>query len=139
MNRQDAKNAKHPKPDKKLDDFAAVVVDAALEVHRQLGAGFLEFAYEEALAIKLGLRRVAFERQVPVALTYEQGPIGHSRLDPRLGGCLVVELNATECLLPIHLAQVLSYLKATRQPLGLLINFNVSTLRQGIKRVVLTP
>jgi len=139
MNRQDAKSAKHPEPDKKLDDFAAVVVDAALEVHRQLGPGFLEFAYEEALAIELGLRRVAFERQVPVALTYKQVPIGHTRLDLLVGGCLVVELKATECLLPIHLAQVLSYLKATRQPLGLLINFNVSTLRQGIKRVVRTP
>jgi GxxExxY protein len=139
MNRQDAKSAKHPEPDKKFDHFAAVVVDAALEVHRHLGPGFLESVYEEALAVELGLRRVAFERQVPIALTYKQVPIGQARLDLRVGGCLVVELKAAESLLPIHLAQVLSYLKATRQPLGLLINFNVGALRQGIKRVVRTP
>ena len=138
MNRQDAKSAKQPEPAQEFDEFAAVVVDAALEVHRHLGPGFLESVYEEALAVELAIRRVDFQRQVPLALTYKDVPIGQARLDLLVGGCLVVELKAAECLLPIHLAQVLSYLKATRHPLALLINFNVSTLRQGIKRVVLT-
>ena len=138
MNRQDAKNAKAIEPDEKFDHFAAVVVDSALEVHRHLGPGFLESVYEEALAVELGLRRVAFRRQVAIPLDYKKVPIGQARLDLLVGECLIVELKAVDCLLPLHLAQVLSYLKATRQPLGLLINFNVSTLRQGIKRVVMT-
>jgi GxxExxY protein len=125
-------------PNPELDHCARCVVDAALEVHRALGPGFLESVYEEALVVELGLRRIAFERQVPIALQYKGTPIGQARLDLLIAGCLVVELKALEVLLPVHLAQVLSYLKATRQRLGLLINFNVPMLRQGIKRVVLS-
>ena len=113
-------------------------MDAALEVHRHLGPGFLESVYEEALAVELGLRHVTFRRQVPIAVEYKLVPVGQARLDLLVGGCLVVELKAVECLLPVHVAQVLSYLKTTRNSLGLLINFHVNMLRQGIKRVVLT-
>jgi len=138
VNRQDAGDAKLPEPDPDLDQCARVVVDAALEVHRQLGPGFLESVYEEALNVELSLRSIPFIRQVPVALTYKGVPIGQARLDMLIAGRLVVELKASECLLPIHLAQMLSYLKAIQQPLGLLINFNVRFLRQGIRRVIRT-
>ena len=109
---------------------------AALEVDQILGPGYLESVYEEALSVELALRGVGFERQIPVALSYKRVPIGHGRLDLLVADRLIVELKAVENTQPIHLAQLLSYLKATRRRLGLLINFNVRWLRQGIRRVV---
>ena len=138
VNRQGAADAKRPEPDAELDALARVVVDAALEVHRILGPGFLESVYEEALSVELALRGTAFRRQVPLTLEYKRVSVGHARLDLVVADRLVLELKACESVLPIHLAQLLSYLKATGQPLGLLINFNVRFLRQGIRRVILT-
>jgi GxxExxY protein len=108
-----------------------------MEVHLQLGPGFLESVYQEALCIELRLRDVPFQEQVPIALQYKGKPVGQARLDLLVADRLLVELKAAESLAPIHVAQLLSYLKATRRPLGLLINFNVSYLRQGLKRVIL--
>jgi GxxExxY protein len=136
MNRQGAEDAKLPEPDSELDRLAGSVVDAALEVHRVLGPGFLETVYEEALGVELSLRSVVYRRQVPIALQYKGVAVGVARLDLIVGGRLVVELKAVESLLAIHMAQVLSYLKPTRGSLGLLINFNVPFLRQGIRRVI---
>ena len=127
-----------PEPDPELDRIAGRVVDAAFEVHRVLGPGFLESMYEEALSAELGLQGVAFERQVPIALTYKNVPIGHARLDFLVAARLVVELKAVAGVLPIHFAQVLSYLKAVDEPLGLIINFNVRALGRGIERVIRT-
>jgi GxxExxY protein len=138
VNRQAAEDAKCAEPDWEIDQCARSVVDAAFEVHRVLGPGFLESVYEEALAVELTLRGVAFQRQVPIALQYKGTPIGRARLDLLVAGRLVVELKASESLLPVHLAQVLSYLKASGQTLGLLINFNTRELRHGIRRVILT-
>jgi GxxExxY protein len=115
-----------------------VVVDAALEVHRSLGPGFAEAVYEQALVVELGLRGIPFQRQVQIALEYKHETVGQARLDLFVGECLVVELKACETLLPVHVAQVVSYLRATKQPLGILINFNVNLLKQGIRRVVRT-
>jgi GxxExxY protein len=103
-----------------------------------LGPGFLESVFEEALCVELRLRDVPFARQVGVAVGYKGQTVGENRLDFLVGGCLIVELKAVESLLPIHSAQVLSYLKATRMQLALLINFNVPILKAGIKRVVLS-
>lgn len=139
MNRQAAADAKLSEPDAELDAIARVVVDASFEVHRVLGPGFLESMYEEALAFELSLRGVALQRQVPLPLAYKAAQVGSFRMDMVVSGRLVLELKAVESLLPLHLAQLLAYLKATRQPLGLLINFNVRFLRQGIRRVVLSP
>lgn len=125
-------------PDAALDRLAATVVDAALEVHKVLGPGFLESTYEEALCIELELRGIPFERQKPIALTYKGRPVGDARLDLLAGGRLVVELKAIESLHPIHHAKVINYLKATELELGLLVNFNVVLLKDGIKRVILT-
>ena len=136
MNRHDAKTANLKEPDAAVDALARAVLDAAFEVHRLLGPGFLERVYEEALATELRLRDVAFTRQVVIGVDYKGSNVGLARLDLLVGGKLVVELKAVEELAPIHLAQVLSYLKATGHGLGLLITFNVRELRRGIRRVV---
>jgi GxxExxY protein len=127
-----------PEPENRLDALARVVVDAALEVHKALGPGFAESVYEEALAIELGGREVPFERQASVRVNYKGHPVGEGRVDLLVGAALVVELKSVEALAPIHVAQVISYLKTLNQPLGLLLNFNGSLLRDGIRRIVLT-
>jgi GxxExxY protein len=133
-----AEDAFLSEPDPDLDRLARVTIGAAIEVHRALGPGFLEALYEEALSIELEERGIPHERQVALGVEYRGQRIGQQRLDLVVGGRLVVELKAVDALAPIHRAQVLSYLKAAHQPLGLLINFNVHTLRDGIRRVVLT-
>jgi GxxExxY protein len=90
------------------------------------------------LCVELDLRGIAFVRQYPVAVNYKGSSVGDSRLDLLVDSRLVVELKAVEALLPLHTAQVISYLKATGCPLGLLINFNVSILKQGIRHIILS-
>jgi len=123
--------------DAKLEDAAHRVIGAAIEVHRNLGPGFLESVYEEALAVELELQGIGFARQVVFAVDYKGRSVGEGRLDLLIVGELIVELKAVESFAPIHMAQVLSYLKANKKRLGLLINFNVPVLKEGIKRVVL--
>jgi GxxExxY protein len=125
-------------PSRRVDQLAQRVIGAALEVHRTLGPGYVESMYEEALCIELTRRDVPFARQPLVEVSYKGNPIGDLRLDLLVDGELVVELKAVEMLLPVHSAQVISYLKATGHQLGLLINFNVPWLREGVKRLVLT-
>ena len=125
-------------PSRSLDELASRVVDAALEVHRVLGPGFLESVYEQALVVELGCRGVPVRRQVPIAVNYKGVSVGEARLDLLIADRLVVELKAVDRLVEIHRAQVISYLKATGLMLGLLINFKVPLLRQGIKRVILS-
>ena len=138
VHRHGTEEAKLPEPDFELDETARIVVAAAVEVHRVLGPGLLESVYEHALSVELGLRGVGFARQVSVAVTYKNVAIGEARLDFLVAERLVVELKACERLLPIHFTQVLSYLKASDRSLGLLINFNVRLLRQGVRRVIRT-
>ncbi|MDN5874098.1 MAG: GxxExxY protein [Sinobacteraceae bacterium] len=123
-------------PGEKIDSLANAVMGAAIEVHRILGPGFLECVYQAALAVELSQRGISFEREKHVAVDYKGHSVGDGRLDLFVGSCLVVELKTVESLAPIHTAQVLSYLKTLRLPLGLLINFNASLLKNGIKRVV---
>ena len=125
-------------PNTKLDELARLVIGAAIEVHRELGPGFLESTYEEALAIELTLQGIAFTRQHPIALKYKGHTVGEGRLDILVENCLIVELKSVERLHPIHDAQVISYLKATGLTLGLLINFNVTILKQGVKRLIVS-
>lgn len=123
--------------DAKVEELANRVIGAAIEVHRNLGPGFLEIVYEEATAVELTLRQIPFTRQTVFSVDYKGHAVGSSRLDLLVGECLPVELKAVEALAPIHTAQALSYLKATKHRLALLINFNVSVLKDGIKRVAL--
>ena len=140
VNRQDAKAAEglRVEPSTELDDLAHRLIGAAIEVHRLLGPGFLESVYEEALCVELPLRGIRFARQVPVGVKYKAEKVGEARLDLLVDERLVVELEAVEVVASIHVAQVLSYLKATRLRLALLITFNVTLLQRGIKRVVYT-
>jgi GxxExxY protein len=126
-------------PNDRLDRLARAVIGAAIEVHRALGPGFLEAVYEEALALELERREIAFERQAPMTVHYKGVPVGATRADFLVGGELIVELKSVEQLAPVHVAQVIAYLRAFRCPLGLLITFNVSLLRHGVRRVILTP
>jgi len=123
--------------DSKANEFSRMVIGAAIEVHRVLGPGFLESVYEEALALEFKDRKIPFVRQHIIGVNYKGHMVGEGRLDLFVDQCLIVELKTVEALLPIHTAQVISYLKATHCSLGLLINFNVPILKQGIKRIVL--
>jgi GxxExxY protein len=121
-----------------LNRLAHDVIGACIEVHRQLGAGLPEEAYEGALAVELAERGIPFERQVVVPITYKGVQVARGRIDLLVGGHLVVEVKAVDTLAPIHRLQVLSYLRLIHQPLGLLINFNVPVLREGIRRVIMS-
>ena len=123
-------------PDEELDRLAHDVVDAAITVHRELGPGFLESVYEEALCVELKMRGMEFVRQLPVPVLYKDHEVGEGRLDLLVEDVLVVEVKAVESLAPVHSAQVISYLKATRHQLGLLINFNTPLLKDGLKRII---
>ena len=113
------------------------VIGAAIEVHRVLGPGLLESAYELALERELVLRGHLVERQKPVALDYKGLALGDGfRLDLLVDDCLVLEIKAVDGLLPIHEAQLLTYLRLTRRRFGLLVNFNEKVLKAGVKRIV---
>jgi len=125
-------------PSTELDGIAADLLDAAIEVHRALGPGFLEAIYEEALCIELALRGVPFVRQSNVRVHYKGRLVGDARIDLLVADRLIVELKAVEHIAPIHLAQAMSYLRATKLPLALLINFNAPVLLRGVKRIILS-
>ena len=119
-----------------LSELSGAVIGAAIEVHRELGPGLLESAYELALERELGLRKVPVQRQVAVPLEYKGLELGDGfRLDLLVDDALVVEVKAVDRLQPIHEAQLLTYLKLANKRLGLLINFNERTLKEGVKRV----
>lgn len=113
------------------------IIGCAIEVHRQLGPGLLESIYESALAVELDLASITYSRQMQVPVTYKARSVGEYRIDLLVAGQIVVELKAVERHEPIFEAQVLSYLKITQCPLGLLINFNSRLLKDGIKRIIL--
>lgn len=125
-------------PSRHVDELAHQVIDAAIEVHRILGPGFLESVYEEALAIEFDLRGILYERQKSFALEFKGKIVGDSRFDFLVDKQLVVELKAVESIHPIYPAKVIHYLKMSNLELGLIINFHVVLLRDGIKRIALT-
>jgi len=121
------------------EDLTEHVIGGAIEVHRSLGPGLLESAYEECLCHELHLREIAFERQVPLPVEYKGVKLDCGyRLDLIVEGVLILEIKCVEHVLPVHEAQLLTYLKMTRKRVGLILNFNVATLsRGGIVRKVL--
>ena len=121
-----------------LDQITRRIIGAAIEVHREVGPGLLESAYEECLCHELHLRGLSFERQVPLPISYKGLNLecGY-KIDLIVEQTVVVELKAIEKILPIHEAQLLTYLKISGKRVGLLINFNSSLLTQGIIRRVL--
>ena len=120
------------------EELAKAVVDAALKVHKSLGPGLLESVYEICLAHELKLRGIPFQTQVALPVIYEGITIDAGlRLDLLVKDCLIVELKAVETMHPLFDAQLLTYLKLSGKRLGLLINFNVPVLKDGIRRIVL--
>jgi GxxExxY protein len=120
-----------------INQLTEKVIGACIEIHKTLGPGLLESAYEECLCHELRLAGLRFERQrsLPVAYKGVQLDCGY-RLDVVVEDKLIVELKSVEALAPIHDAQLLTYLKLSGITVGLLINFNVPVLRRGIKRIV---
>jgi GxxExxY protein len=121
----------------RINELASVAVDACLAVHRELGPGLLESAYETCLARELELRDVSFQRQCEVPLLYKGVSVAAGfRADIIIENVLILELKAVDSLLPIHEAQLITYLKLMDLPLGMLVNFNVPLVREGIQRVL---
>jgi GxxExxY protein len=119
------------------DPITERIIGCALEVHRQLGAGLLESAYEAALCIEFEEQGVRYSRQAPVPILYKGHILGDYRLDLLVEDSVVVEVKSVERLDPIFHAQVPTYMRASGKRVGLLINFNSRLLKDGIKRFVI--
>ena len=120
-----------------VEMISADVVDAALRLHRDLGPGLLESVYEAILAAKLATRGYAVSRQQPVDIEYDGIRFESAfRVDLMVEGCVLVEIKSVERLNAAHGKQLLTYLRLTKQPLGLLINFGGETLKEGLRRIV---
>ncbi|HMJ07503.1 MAG TPA: GxxExxY protein [Pyrinomonadaceae bacterium] len=121
----------------RLDKLTEKIIGSAIEVHRSLGPGLLESAYEECLCFELGQIGLHFERQVRLPVIYKDVRLDCGyRMDVVVENAVVLEIKAVERLIPVHEAQLLSYLKLSNMRVGLLMNFHVSTLKSGLKRIV---
>jgi GxxExxY protein len=120
-----------------LEDLVQRTIGACIAVHAELGPGLLEEVYSRAIAAELLSLGISFERERSFPISYRGALIGHHRLDLLVEGQIVVEVKAVERLLPVHVAQVISYLKVSRARIGLLTNFNAEILRSGLRRIVL--
>ncbi|MBT1071324.1 GxxExxY protein [Pelotalea chapellei] len=120
-----------------IDFLSNKIIGAAIEVHRLLGPGLLESAYEECMSRELELRGIKVKRQVMLPIEYKGIKIDSAyRLDLIIEDCIILELKSVSAIEPIHESQLLTYLKLTKLWLGLVINFNVPLLKDGIKRIV---
>ena len=120
-----------------LNSIGGIILDAAITVHRELGPGLLESAYELALARELEIRGLILQIQVPVELTYKDVSLGKAYvMDLLVEDEIVVEIKSVEIMNPVYTAQLITYLKLANKKLGYLINFNVPLLKDGFKRIV---
>ncbi len=121
----------------RADELSKEIIGAAIEVHRRLGPGLLESAYEECLCCELSLRGIEFKRQVSLPVVYKGVKLDCGyRLDLLVGDLVILELKSVEKIEPIHEAQLLTYLRLRDSWLGLIINFNVKLLKDGVRRLV---
>jgi GxxExxY protein len=121
-----------------IERVATQIVDAAFKIHEKLGPGLLESAYQVVMIYELKKRGLRVQMEVPLPVMYEEVHLDAGyRLDLIVNECVIVELKAVERVLPVHQAQLLTYLKLTGYRLGILINFNTKLIKDGIKRVVL--
>jgi GxxExxY protein len=118
-------------------DITEKIISCAIKVHSLLGPGLLENLYEEAMEHELKSRGIEYKRQKELEIKYKGNPIGNYRLDYLIENKVIVELKCIEAIKGIHFAQVLTYLKAENLRVGLLINFNVDKLKDGIRRIIL--
>ena len=128
----------HKKLDNETEKIATAVIGAAIEVHRELGPGYMEKVYENALSVELGMRGINHALQVPVAVMYKDVKVQGQILDMVVEKKIILELKTVSELAKAHESQILSYLKSTRMSLGFLINFNSALLKNGIKRFIST-
>ena len=120
-----------------INKLSSEIIGAAIEVHKALGPGLLESAYEECMCYELSLRRLSSERQKPLSVIYKGKRLNCGyRLDLVVENTIILELKSCEKIEPIHKAQLLTYLKLSGLKLGLLLNFNVPVMRDGIVRIV---
>jgi GxxExxY protein len=124
-------------PDPELNRVTNAIIGACIEVHRHLGPGYLETYYEEALEREFKARGIRYVRQFPFVVSYKGDPVGEGRLDFLVEDAVVLELKSIDQFAPVHTATMISYLRATKKRLGLLVNFNVRLLKEGIKRIAL--
>jgi GxxExxY protein len=118
-----------------INDITEKIIGAAIEVHRRLGPGLLESAYQECLCHELKLINLSFNREIPMPIIYKELKLDHGyRLDILVENKVVVELKSVDSLLDVHTAQILTYMRLGEYSTGLIINFNVSLLKNGIKR-----
>lgn len=136
--RFDEFRARQGEVEPEMDAITERIIGACIEVHRVLGPGLTEILYQEALCHEFDLRGIHYQKQVAVPVVYKDKPIGQTRIDVLVEGCVVVELKACETLSPVHRAQLICYLRLKRVKVGLLVNFNVAILTDGLKRVVLS-
>ena len=122
---------------RETEEVISNVIGACIEVHRQLGPGFLEIAYHRAVCVELKERGISYENGKRIAVSYKESQIANQRVDLIIQSCVIVELKAVSQLEEIRGAQLLSYLRATGLRAGLLINFNKPVLRAGLRRIVL--
>jgi GxxExxY protein len=121
-----------------IERFSKPILDSAYSIHNGLGPDLLENIYELAMVHELGKRGVKVQRQTPLPVIYDGVDLGAGlKLDLLVEGCIIVELKAVETILPVHEAQLLTYLKLAKKRLGFLMNFNVASMKDGINRVVL--
>ena len=120
-----------------LKEVTEKIISCAIEVHSALGPGLLESLYEEALVEEFKLRNILFERQKEIVMKYKGKDIGNHRIDLLVEDKVIVELKATDAINKIYEAQLLTYLKATNKRVGLLINFNIERLKDGIRRLII--
>ena len=131
-------NLHHRDTEAQRDSLSELVIGAAIEVHRHLGAGLLESAYEECLCYELAQKQITFLRQLELPVKYKNLQLNSSyRIDLIVENSLLLELKSVDKLLPIHEAQLLTYMKLGNVSTGLLINFNVPVLKNGLKRMKL--
>jgi GxxExxY protein len=120
-----------------LNQYTEQIIGAAIEIHKALGPGLLESAYEECLCRELALRSIPFKRQHPLPVEYKGTRLDCGyRLDLLVAGRVVVEIKSVSAIEPVHEAQLLTYLKLGGWKLGLLINFNVRVLKNGLRRKI---
>jgi GxxExxY protein len=120
-----------------LEELASVAVDCGFKLHKELGPGLLESVYEAVMAASLARRGLAVDRQRPIPIEYDGMMLGEGfRADLLIEGRLIIEIKSIDRLAPVHGRQLLTYLRLTKQPLGLLMNFGGGTFREGLKRVV---
>jgi GxxExxY protein len=133
-----AEAVRHRHTEGEFKELTSAIIGAAIAVHRELGPGLFEVVYEECFCRELALQGLKFKRQVHVPLSYKGLKLGCAyRLDVLVEDTVVVELKAIEQLDPIHKAQLVTNLRLTQKPIGLLINFNVPVLAEGVVRRVL--